>query len=152
MQSIIIDTPIGKIKITEKSGTIIQIIEYEGNNEIDYSQFSSDNSELINVANQIKEYFNNSRTSFSFASLQKGTHFQMKVWKACSNIPYGETRTYSEIARIIGNPKASRAVGTALSSNKLLLVVPCHRVVSRSGLGGFRLGTSAKKFLLDLES
>ena len=81
-----------------------------------------------------------------------GTTFQKQVWRACKEIPPGETRTYGEIAKAIGRPRAARAVGQALNANPLLLVIPCHRVVSSSkGCGGFAAGEARKRWLLEHE-
>ncbi len=82
-----------------------------------------------------------------------GTEFQHKVWNELCNIPYGETRSYKDIARKIGNPRAVRAVGGANNKNKLMIVVPCHRVIGTDGsLTGYAGGIEVKKKLLDLES
>ena len=82
----------------------------------------------------------------------RGTPFQRRVWEALRAIPYGETRTYSEIAAAVGSPRASRAVGMACHRNPVLLFVPCHRVVAAGGrLGGFACGSETKQFLLTLE-
>lgn len=82
----------------------------------------------------------------------KATEFQKAVWKETMKIPYGQTRTYKEIAKRIGKPKSYRAVGNALGVNPLLVIIPCHRVISSNGsLGGFSGGLKLKKFLLDLE-
>lgn len=81
-----------------------------------------------------------------------GTTFQKEVWNASEKIPYGETKTYQQIAEMINNPKAVRAVGTAIGANPLLILTPCHRIVAKSGsLSGFRAGIDMKRFLLDLE-
>ena len=80
-----------------------------------------------------------------------GTVFQQKVWKELKKIPYGETRTYAQVARKVGSPQAFRAVGSACGRNPFLLFVPCHRVVAQKGLGGFALGLKAKSFLLSHE-
>ncbi len=82
----------------------------------------------------------------------EGTAFQKKVWQATRKIPYGETRTYAQIAKAIGHPKAVRAVGTALGKNPVCIVVPCHRVVpSSGGIGNYAYGTAMKKWLLQHE-
>ena len=82
-----------------------------------------------------------------------GTAFQRKVWKATAKIPYGETRTYAQIAKMIGHPKAVRAVGTALSKNPVCVLVPCHRVVpSAGGIGNYAYGKAMKQWLLDHEA
>ena len=81
----------------------------------------------------------------------RGTHFQKTIWTALTAIPYGETRTYGEIARGVGRPRASRAVGQACGANPLPLVIPCHRVLGKTGFGGFYSGLDHKKWLLRLE-
>lgn len=82
----------------------------------------------------------------------KGTLFQQKVWTELLNIPKGQTRTYEDVARAIGNPKAVRAVGTAIGKNNLAVIVPCHRVIKKDGsLGGYRWGIDRKKKLLERE-
>lgn len=84
--------------------------------------------------------------------LDGATPFQRAVWRALRRIPHGQTRTYTQIARAIGRPRACRAVGAACGSNPLPLLIPCHRVVGSNGVGGFSAGRGWKKFLLDLEA
>lgn len=110
-----------------------------------------ENPMLDDVSRQVLSYFKGELREFNFAIEQEGTPFQKKVWDACRKIPYGETVTYKELACEIGCPGAARAVGAALAKNKILLAVPCHRVVASGSLGGFRLGSEAKKYLLQLE-
>ncbi len=101
---------------------------------------------------QIEEYLSGNRKTFDFAYQLKGTPFQKKVFQALLDIPYGQTRSYKQIALAIGNEKASRAVGLANNKNPLLIVVPCHRVIGSSGkLVGYAAGLKIKQFLLDLE-
>lgn len=83
--------------------------------------------------------------------LDRGTTFQQQVWRLLATIPYGETRTYKEVARVLGNPGLARAVGQACHANPLALLIPCHRVVGSGGLGGFAGGTTIKERLLRLE-
>ncbi len=83
--------------------------------------------------------------------IQEGTSFQQEVWQSLSRIPFGETRTYGDIAQELGNPQFARAVGSACNKNPLPLIIPCHRVVSATGLGGFAGGSEVKKALLDYE-
>ena len=101
---------------------------------------------------QIHEYLDGKRCEFNIKLDPEGTDFQKAVWKEMSRIPYGETRTYTEIAKAIGRPKAVRAVGTACGKNPYPIIVPCHRVVATSGLGGYLYGLEMKKQLLELES
>lgn len=104
------------------------------------------------VIRQLKKYFKGIPLDFNCPLDLKGTPFQKKVWAALSKIPYGQTRSYKEIAQWIGHPKAFRAVGNANGKNPIPLIVPCHRVIaSHGGLGGFGHGIKVKKQLLDLE-
>ncbi len=104
------------------------------------------------VYKEIIEYLNGERISFDFPYELEGTDFQKKVWKELARIPYGETRTYKEIASAIGNKNASRAVGMANNKNPIMIVVPCHRVIGGNGkLVGYAGGIDMKKDLLDLE-
>jgi len=102
---------------------------------------------------QLEQYVNGERKQFDFPITSDGTPFQLAVWKELQNIPYGQTRSYSEIATAINKPKAVRAVGSAIGANPLTIIVPCHRVISKSGkLSGFRGGIEMKKMLLELEN
>lgn len=101
---------------------------------------------------QLNEYFAGERREFTVALKAHGTPFQLEVLKALQRIPYGETKSYAEIAREIGRPRAVRAVGAANGRNPLPIVIPCHRVIGSNGsLTGFGGGLPAKRFLLDLE-
>ncbi|WP_291326522.1 methylated-DNA--[protein]-cysteine S-methyltransferase [Desulfovibrio sp. UCD-KL4C] len=104
------------------------------------------------IKTQVIEYFNRKRKEFDILLNPQGTEFQKRVWQALYAIPYGEVRTYKDIATAIGNPKACRAVGMANSVNPIPIIVPCHRVIGSSGkLTGFASGLNAKKNLLNLE-
>ncbi len=104
------------------------------------------------VGEELKQYFAGKRRTFTFPLEPEGTAFEKRVWKALEKIPYGETRTYGDVARSIGNPTAARAVGAANGRNPIPIVVPCHRVVAAGGkLGGFGGGLPLKKKLLSLE-
>jgi len=108
---------------------------------------------FTNVATQLDEYFAGSRKLFNLQIQPKGTEFQIKVWEELIKIPYGETKSYQEIAEIIGKPNAQRAVGSACNKNPILLIIPCHRVIAKSGkLTGFAYGLDIKKHLLKLEN
>jgi methylated-DNA-[protein]-cysteine S-methyltransferase len=101
---------------------------------------------------QLRKYLNGELRRFDCRLDLKGTPFQKKVWSALAKIPYGQTRSYKEIARTIGYPKASRAVGNANGRNSIPLIIPCHRVIaSNGGLGGFGHGIEVKRRLLKLE-
>jgi methylated-DNA-[protein]-cysteine S-methyltransferase len=102
---------------------------------------------------QLKEYFAGRRSEFDLPLAPEGTEFQREVWKRLQEIPYGETISYGELARRIGNPNASRAVGAANGSNPLPIVIPCHRVIGANGkLTGFGGGLPTKEALLALEA
>ncbi len=104
------------------------------------------------VYKEITEYLEGNRKEFSFPYQLKGTEFQKKVWNELCRIPYGETRSYKDIAIAIGNPKAVRAVGMANNRNPMMLVVPCHRVIGSNGkMVGYAGGISMKESLLALE-
>jgi len=104
------------------------------------------------AARELEEYAAGKREKFSVPLDVQGTPFQQKVWKALRAIPYGETRSYGEIARQIGNPKAARAVGMANHENPVALIVPCHRVIAGDGsLGGYACGLQKKSQILQME-
>jgi len=121
--------------------------------QVDQIDVDNEHSALSDLAfDQVREYLKGHRQTFDFPYELHGTEFQKKVWNALCRIPYGETRTYKEIASVVGNPKASRAVGMANSKNPLMVVVPCHRIVGTDGnLIGYAGGLDMKKALLELE-
>ena len=105
------------------------------------------------VLSQLKKYLKGELRRFDCPLDMRGTSFEKKAWSALKRIPYGQTRSYKEIAEAIGHPKAFRAVGNANGSNSIPLIIPCHRVIeSNGGLGGFGHGLSVKKQLLKLEN
>ncbi len=110
-------------------------------------------TELLTWAEQeLAVYFAGKRKNFTFPYEARGTPFQKRVWEALTKIPYGEVRSYQEIARAVGNPKACRAVGMANHANPLPILVPCHRVIGKNGtLTGYGGGLDMKKRLLALE-
>ena len=146
-----IETVIGKIHIVEEDGYIIRVDigEKEDTQNIE----EKDTKLLKEAAKQLEEYFSLKRKQFNLPYKQEGTLFMQKVWKALQEIPYGETRSYKQIAEKIGNPKAVRAVGMANNKNKIPIIIPCHREIGSNGkLVGYALGLDVKKYLLDLES
>lgn len=113
---------------------------------------NNDHPVLLDAERQLNEYFQGKRKSFSLRLDLIGTQFQNRVWKALLGIPFGETRSYGQLARELGNPRASRAVGAATGRNPISIVVPCHRVVGASGkLTGFAGGLPIKTHLLKFE-
>ena len=103
------------------------------------------------LKSQLGEYFAGKRRTFDLPLELHGTEFQLAVWNAMRQIPYGEVRTYGEVALMAGYPRAARAVGNACNRNPVLLIVPCHRVVASDGIGGFAHRTDMKRALLRLE-
>ena len=111
-----------------------------------------DESAFAQVTAQLAAYFNGELKDFDLALAPSGTDFQMSVWQALQDIPYGATWSYGELARRIGKPKAARAVGAANGQNPIPVIIPCHRVIGGSGqLTGFGGGLETKQFLLDHE-
>jgi len=104
------------------------------------------------AAAQLWEYFKGKRKKFDLPLLLRGTDFQVAVWKALQKIPFGETRSYKEVAEAAGNSKACRAAGMANNRNPIVIIVPCHRVIGADGsLTGYGGGLDLKQYLLDLE-
>jgi methylated-DNA-[protein]-cysteine S-methyltransferase len=104
------------------------------------------------AAAQLAEYFDGKRKTFVLPLALQGTAFQISVWKALQRIPAGETRSYKDVAALIGNPKACRAVGMANNRNPIAIIIPCHRVIGKNGnLTGYAGGLPVKQYLLDLE-
>ena len=141
------ETKLGSVTFVEEDGALLAITThrtYEGIKQ---------ETPLINEAyRQLSEYLLGERKRFDLPLNPQGTVFQQQVWKALCDIPYGETRSYKQIAEAIGNPKAVRAVGMANNRNPLLIVVPCHRVIGANGkLVGYAAGIEKKEFLLKLE-
>lgn len=114
---------------------------------------NTDADEMISrTLRELKEYFAGKRKNFTIPCVMQGTDFQKKVWRVLSEIPYGEVRTYKEIAVQTGNPKACRAVGMANHNNPIPIIIPCHRVVGSNGkLTGYAGGLEIKEKLLELE-
>ncbi len=118
------------------------------------AEFSGKGSRFFPVLKkELNEYFEKKRKSFSVPLVITGTEFQKKAWKSLLKIPYGETRSYLEQATLSGNPKSVRAIGGANGRNKIVILIPCHRVIGANGkLVGFGAGLWRKEYLLDLES
>ncbi len=150
-----IPSPIGKLRLTAHGGRLAGVdlaCASEVDNRVPDEDISEVDSRVLDEATrQLGEYFCGSRKTFDLPIAMNGSEFCTSVWTAARDIPYGSTVTYGELARTIGRPKAARAVGSCLHRNELLIVVPCHRVVSASGLGGFALGLEIKRLLIGLE-
>lgn len=140
-------SPIGEISIIEEENKIIEI---SFGVKLEIKQGSS--LLLEETKNELQEYFDGKRMEFDIPIKLNGTDFYKKVWNELKKIPYGETRSYGEIAEKIGNPKASRAVGMANHNNPISIIVPCHRVVGKNNkLVGYAGGLDKKKYLIELE-
>ncbi len=114
--------------------------------------FEENKEKLWPYIEQLTAYFKRELTEFDVPIHVKGTPFQLAVWDALRELPYGTTVSYADIAQRIGNPKAVRAVGGAIGANPILAIIPCHRVIGKNGqLTGFRSGLAMKEFLLELE-
>ena len=156
-------SPIGVLKLCAENDHItgLALLQKETDQNIiqksvsqkSVSQKSAMHSDLLYEAyTQLQEYFAGKRTQFELPIRNAGTAFQQRVWQELRQIPYGETRSYEEVAVAIGNPKACRAIGQANNKNPLLIINPCHRVIHKNGdITGFGCGTEVKQFLLDLE-
>lgn len=140
--------PCGTFRVEEEGGCIVSLTSLP-TPPTDRGTPTPLTDELVR---QMGEYFQGLRTSFHIPYILHGTPFQKKVWAALCDIPYGQTRSYRDIAQSIGNPRAYRAVGMANHRNPLMLLVPCHRVIGAdSSLGGYAGGVDLKAFLLQLE-
>lgn len=145
------DSPIGVLKLVSNGDELLRI-EFEGQHRETDAASERNDAVLAACAEQLADYFAGRRQHFELPLGAHGTPFQQSVWGALAEIPYGELRSYRDIAQNIGNPAAVRAVGAANGRNPLPIVVPCHRVIGSNGsLTGFAGGLEAKRFLLRLE-
>jgi methylated-DNA-[protein]-cysteine S-methyltransferase len=149
-----LDSPIGTLLVAgDEAG--VRRIEFPKNGKPGRPQpdwQESSKGPVSEAVRQLREYFTGRRTEFDLPLAPEGTPFQLGVWRHLRDIPYGETISYGELARRVGNPKASRAVGAANGANPLPIVVPCHRVIGANGkLTGFGGGLPTKEALLALE-
>ncbi|MGF6110117.1 methylated-DNA--[protein]-cysteine S-methyltransferase [Pseudomonas frederiksbergensis] len=148
-------SPVGELKLVANGSRLAAILwENDKPNRVRLGPMTeaADNPILLRAVEQLQEYFAGTRNQFDLELDFAGTQFQKKVWQALLTIPFGETRSYSEIAEQIGNPSAVRAVGAANGKNPISIVAPCHRVIGASGkLTGFAGGLEAKERLLTLE-
>lgn len=149
MNFLCLKTPIGNLQIeaTDKYITSVKFLKNKKGKSTPKSP-----RVLKDCKKQLEEYFQGKRTKFSLPLSQEGTEFQKRVWSELKRIPYGKLRSYGEVAKKIGKPLASRAVGGANNKNSLPILIPCHRVVGSSGkLVGFAAGVSTKEWLLEHE-
>ena len=141
------DTVLGSVTFVEEDGALLVI-----SMKSDHGGKVVETPLIKDAFRQLSEYLIGERKEFDLPIRMRGTEFQKRVWRALLDIPYGETRSYKQIAEAIGNPKGVRAVGMANNRNQLLIVIPCHRVIGASGsLVGYGEGLEMKEFLLRLE-
>lgn len=147
----VIASPLGNLKLIANEKHLLAVL-WQNQPGYETAEHASMHPILEHTTKQLAEYFAGKRTQFEIPLEIQGTAFQKKVWQGLRQIPYGETRSYSQLASAIGSPRASRAVGAANSRNPLSIVVPCHRVIGANGtLTGFAGGLDAKLFLLNIE-
>lgn len=151
-----IKSPAGKLKLVASHRGLAAILwENDDPKRVRLSPLAENKEHpvLLEAERQLNEYFAGKRKTFSVKFDFAGTEFQKKVWQALATVPFGETRSYGQIARQIGRPKAVRAVGAATGKNPISIIVPCHRVIGSNGqLTGFAGGLQTKARLLRIES
>lgn len=149
-------SPVGSLKLVATDDGLAAILwENENPRRVPLNIIGEDNAHpvLVETERQLEEYFSGKRKTFALKLDFAGTEFQKKVWRALLAIPFGETRSYGQIAKEIGRPTAVRAVGAANGRNPISIIAPCHRVIGSTGkLTGFAGGLDAKARLLELES
>ncbi len=147
-----IDSPIGPLTLAGREGTLTNLRMVDQTYEPSRADWTLDDSAFDDVAKQLDAYFAGDLSDFEVELGLRGTEFQRRVWNALLTIPYGETRSYGEIAEQIGAPGAARAVGLANGHNPIAIIVPCHRVIGAGGkLTGYGGGLDRKQTLLTLE-
>jgi methylated-DNA-[protein]-cysteine S-methyltransferase len=147
-----IDSPIGLLTLAGHGSELSNLRMMDQTHEPDRGDWIPDELAFPDAVEQLEAYFAGELREFNLGLDMTGTAFQRRVWKALQTIPYGQTRSYGEIAEQIGSPNASRAVGLANGRNPVAIVVPCHRVIGANGsLTGFGGGLARKSALLDLE-
>ena len=149
-----IQSPIGELLLTGDGEAIRGLYIQDGLAAMEPDPgWRRDDNAFADAREQLGEYFAGERTDFDLALAPEGTEFQRRVWDGLRAIPYGETRSYAELARAVGRPGAARAVGAANGRNPITVIVPCHRVIGSNGdLAGFSGGVERKRMLLDLEA
>ncbi|MGD9622714.1 MAG: methylated-DNA--[protein]-cysteine S-methyltransferase [Mycolicibacterium sp.] len=152
MQYRMMDSPVGILTLAGTAGRLRHLRMLDQTYEPDRTGWEPDDTAFADVVVQLNEYFDCTRTEFELELDLAGTAFQRRVWSALMTIPYGQTRSYGEIAAQLQAPGAARAVGLANGRNPIGIIVPCHRVIGANGsLTGYGGGLSRKRALLDLE-
>jgi len=144
-------SPIGYLEVITSNNKLNEIRFIESDKELNHSS-NENNSFLNKVFSQLDEYFAGERKEFDISLDSEGTSFQKNVWQKLTEIPYGKTTSYVDIATKIDNPKASRAIGNANNKNHIPIIIPCHRVIGKSGkMVGYAGGIWKKEWLLEHE-
>jgi methylated-DNA-[protein]-cysteine S-methyltransferase len=150
------ESPVGKLRLIASANALVAVLweqERADRVKLEPPKLAPDHPILVEAERQLTEYFSNKRTDFDLRLEPNGSEFQKKVWRALREIPFGQTRSYFDLAKAIGSASASRAVGLANGKNPLSIIVPCHRVIGSDGsLTGFAGGLQAKAALLALEA
>ena len=150
-----LDSPVGRLKLVAHETALVAVIwENENPNRVRLAELVENPQHpiLLKTVQQLNEYFQGKRQKFDLPLDFEGTEFQQKVWQALLTIPFGETRSFKQIAEQVGNVKAVRAVGAANGKNPISIIAPCHRVVGANGkLVGFAGGLENKNILLKIE-
>lgn len=147
-----LETPIGHVLVAGDYKAV-RLVNFERTSQPDPVWFESPEGPVREAARQLEAYFGRKRETFDVPLSPFGTPFQLRVWEELRRIPYGETVSYGELARRIGHPSASRAVGAANGANPIPIIIPCHRAIGADGsLTGFGGGLPAKRKLLALEA
>lgn len=148
----IIDSPIGPLTLAGTDGRLSHLLMLDHAHAPSQTGWVRDDAAFPDAVEQLTAYFTGDLTEFDLAYEMTGTDFQKRVWTALLTIPYGQTRSYGQLADQIGAPNASRAVGLANGRNPISIIVPCHRVIGSNGsLTGYGGGIERKRTLLDLE-
>ena len=149
---IVIDTPLGKTKLVATDSALVAILLPGQHKPLD-SREAQGHPLLLRAARELREYFAGKRRDFTVPIAPQGTPFQQRVWSELARIPYGQHRSYGDLATSLGKPAAARAVGRANALNPLAIVLPCHRVIGKDGsLTGFAGGIDKKRWLLAHEA
>ena len=141
-------SPIGTLEIISENNKLVSL------KLVDCCKKSNIETDFVkDIKSQLDEYFSGKRTTFNIEINPTGTDFQKLVWKELQKISYSKTKSYSEVAEAIGNKNAQRAVGNACNKNPIMIIIPCHRVVSKNNnLGGYAYGSKIKQKLLNIEN
>ncbi len=144
LSSIAVDSPVGRLTVTASTDAIVGVAWLD-------STRGEPNNLLVEARHQLEAYFERRLTAFDLPLLVEGSSFDKRVWAAMRRIPHGQTRSYGELAMEIGS--GPRAIGGACGRNRIPIIIPCHRVLARNGLGGFSGGSGlpTKRLLLELE-